>query len=819
MEKQSKLKLEERKSIRLPATSKPISGFRRGAEQWREEAHLRGYDVIANADAAGTLPRNTEQNPKGFAEAVITRSGARARDEPVIQEVTTEGVVDQPAVDGEEQVDEEILMESLPAKVHQRRSPASTAQAEKQAKPPLRVYKPKFPYPGRLQMDRDKEQNAKFLELLKQLHLNVPFLEVLTQMPKYAKFLKDILTNKQKLAEVSYVPLSAGFSAILQSKLPEKMADPGSFMILCILVDDTVSHALADLRASINLMSYSVFSRLGLGEPRPTRMMSIQLADQSVKYPCGIVENMLVRIGKFFFLVDFVILDMNKDDSVLLILGRPFLATTQALIDVRDGKLVLRVGDENVTFDVRQSLKHPKSADDSLYFIDMIMTHLREFFNDICGGSTLDTQILDREIPEVEMVAITEQPSYADAESSSLDSDISTEIVRVDPKDRPSVKSPPSSLELKDLPTHLECAFLDEERKLPVIIASALTEGEMMKLLKVLRAHKEAIAWKIIDIKSVNPSFCTHKIIMEDDFITVVQLQRRLNPKMQEVVKKEIFKLLDAGIIFPISDSPWMLECLAGQQFYYFLDGFSGYFQIPITPDDQEKTIFTCPYGTFAYKRMPFGLCNAPATFQRYMVAIFHYMIEDSMEGADNVAAEHLSRLERAEVKDEVVELDDRFPTECLMFVKVQDAGYPWFADIANFLVHGSIPKKMSHQQKKKFFADVKFYIWDDPYLFRIGADQLRTKELHDRKLQGNKQFKCGDTVLLFNSRLKLISGKLKSRWYGPYTVKEVFPYGAVEIEDKNGSFKVNGQRLKHYISEKVEEREGVVLRLTAFDA
>ncbi|XP_076921175.1 uncharacterized protein LOC143582519 [Bidens hawaiensis] len=305
-----------------------------------------------------TLPSNTEQNPRGFAKAVITRSGAGARDEPVIQEVTTEGVVDQPAVDVEEQVDEEIQMESLPAKVHQRRSPSSTAQAEKQAKSPLRVFKPKLPYLGRLQMDRDEEQNAKFLELLKQLHLNVPFLEALTQMPKYAKFHKDILTNKQKLVKVSSVPLSAGCSAVLQSKLPKKMADPGSFTIPCILGDDTVSHALADLGASINLMSYSVFSRLGLGEPRPTRM-SIQLADRSVKYLRGIVENMLVRIGKFIFPVDFVILDMNEDDSVPLILGRPFLATVQALIDVCDGKLILRVGDENVTFDVRQSLKHP----------------------------------------------------------------------------------------------------------------------------------------------------------------------------------------------------------------------------------------------------------------------------------------------------------------------------------------------------------------------------------------------------------------------------------------------------------------------------
>ncbi|KAC9709418.1 hypothetical protein E3N88_45354 [Mikania micrantha] len=192
-----------------------------------------------------------------------------------------------------------------------------------------------------------------------------------------------------------------------------------------------------------------------------------------------------------------------------------------------------------------------------------------------------------------------------------------------------------------------------------------------------------------MDIKGIHPSFCTHRILMEEDYKPVVQPQRRLNPNMSEVAKKEVLKLLDAGLIYPISDSAWvspvqvvpkkggmtvivnekkelipsrtitgwrvcidyrrlndatrkdhfplpfidqMLERLSGQQFYYFLDGFSGYFQIPIAREDQEKTTFTYPYGTFAYRRMPFGLCNAPATFQRCMVAIFQDMIKTSME-------------------------------------------------------------------------------------------------------------------------------------------------------------------------------------------
>ncbi|GKE84999.1 putative nucleotidyltransferase, ribonuclease H, partial [Tanacetum coccineum] len=253
---------------------------------------------------------------------------------------------------------------------------------------------------------------------------------------------------------------------------------------------------------------------------------------------------------------------------------------------------------------------------------------------------------------------------------------------------KPSATEPPK-LELKELPEHLEYAFLQGDDQLPVVISSALSAHEKTKLLEVLKNHKGAIAWSIADIKGIDSSFCTHKILMEDEFKPTIQPQRRVNPNIKEVVKKEVIKLLDAGLIYPISDSPWvspvqvvpkkggmtmvkneknelipqrtvtgwrvcidyrklndatrkdhfplpfidqMLEQLAGHEYYCFLDGFSRYFQIPIAPEDQEKTTFTCPYGTFAYKRMSFGLCNALATFQCCMMAIFHELIKESME-------------------------------------------------------------------------------------------------------------------------------------------------------------------------------------------
>nr|GFA97041.1 reverse transcriptase domain-containing protein [Tanacetum cinerariifolium] len=230
----------------------------------------------------------------------------------------------------------------------------------------------------------------------------------------------------------------------------------------------------------------------------------------------------------------------------------------------------------------------------------------------------------------------------------------------VEPKNQ-SFEDEQPKVELKELPPHLEYAFLGDNGKWPVIIANDLSSNEKTALINVLKTRKKAIAWKLTDIKDLDPEFRSHKILLEEDYPPKVQSQRRVNPKIHDVIKKEVEKLLDAGLIYPISDSPWvspihcvpkkggmtvikndenelvptrlvtgrrvwidyrklneatrkdhfplpfmdqMLERLAGNEYYCFLDGFSGYFQILIDPKDREKTTFTCPYGTFAYKRM-----------------------------------------------------------------------------------------------------------------------------------------------------------------------------------------------------------------------
>ncbi|GJW14801.1 reverse transcriptase domain-containing protein [Tanacetum coccineum] len=210
---------------------------------------------------------------------------------------------------------------------------------------------------------------------------------------------------------------------------------------------------------------------------------------------------------------------------------------------------------------------------------------------------------------------------------------------------------------LKELPSNLEYASLEDNHEFPVA-----------------------------DIKGISPLFCTHKILMEDNFKPVVQPQRRLNPKVQDVVKAEIVKLLNAGLIYAIFDSSWMLKRLSGNEYYCFLDGLSGYFQIPLALEDQEKTTFTCMYETFTYRRMPFGLCNALATFQRCMPTIFYDMCKDFME----VFMDDFSIFEK--LNEEAIR--DSFPDEHLMAIHVREPkADPWYADYANFLVSKIIPQ------------------------------------------------------------------------------------------------------------------------------
>nr|GEV44198.1 reverse transcriptase domain-containing protein [Tanacetum cinerariifolium] len=376
---------------------------------------------------------------------------------------------------------------------------------------------------------------------------------------------RSLLTNKDKLFELAKIPLNENCSAMLLKKLPEKLEDPDKFLIPCDFPGMDVCHALADLGASINLMPFSIWKKLSLPELTPTRM-TLELADRSITRPKGFVEDVSVKVGKFHFPTDFVVVNFEADPWVPLILGRSFLRTGRALIDVYGEQITLQVNDEAVTFNINQITRYSSTYDDlSVNRIDIIDVAREEYAQEILGFSNNSSG--GNPTSTSEPILFDFSPSLTSFEGSDFileeieaylkDDSISPEIDHVDFKAKSSIQEP-SKLELKDLPSHLEYDYLEGVDKLPVIIAKDLKDNEKEALLKVLKSHKRAIAWKITDIKGIDLRFCTHKVLMEEDYKPAVQIQRRVNPKIHEVIKKEVIKLLDAGMIYLISDSPWV---------------------------------------------------------------------------------------------------------------------------------------------------------------------------------------------------------------------------------------------------------------------
>ena len=215
-----------------------------------------------------------------------------------------------------------------------------------------------------------EEQFSKFMEVLKQLTVTFPFTDALTQMPSYAKFLKEVLLNKRSLKECKKVQLNLECSAVVSRELPPKLGDPGKFTIPCNIGKATIKKALCDLGASVSLMPYTVFQRIGVGELKPTRM-TLQLADTSTRKPLGIVEDVPVQVGRFFVPADFVVVDMKEDKDVPIILGRPFLRTARAIFDTYEGTLTMNIGGEKVQFRIDKAMKYQDIHEDD-YEVDMI---------------------------------------------------------------------------------------------------------------------------------------------------------------------------------------------------------------------------------------------------------------------------------------------------------------------------------------------------------------------------------------------------------------------------------------------------------------
>ncbi|CAH9141668.1 unnamed protein product [Cuscuta epithymum] len=645
------------------------------------ENQIANQASTSSTKVTGKLPACPE-NPREQMNVVTTRSGKQHQSLPLSNdeqehEVLEEGIVQQQKGGNN---NNEHDVGTMP------KSTDDHEGSKKQRESPVRKYIPPVPYPNRLKKANMEERRTKFLNVIKQLDISIPLLDAITEIPSYAKFLKDILTKKKE--NPATVAMSQECSAIIQNKITPKLCDPGSFSIPCTIGGSKVNKALCDLGASVSLIPYSLCQKLHLGDPKPTTM-ALQLADRSVKYPIGILEDVPVKIDKYYIPGDFVVLDMEEDARVPVILGRPFLATAGAIINVKKGTLILEIGDDKIEFNVRELSKDTPCVLDG-YYADVIDSCTTNTFDESYSLSkdpmeyTIRESIADEQANEMVNLCLEMLQNI----SLPMPKALKFEVLNLEDQSL-NVKGKAPEVELKPLPSTLKYAFLGPDSTYPVIVNADLDLQQVERLLQVLRSHRRVIGYTIDDIVGIKASYCMHRIYLEDDHKPSIEHQRRLNPNMKDVVKKEILKLLSSGIIFPISDSKWvspihvvpkkggitvvkndkneliptrivtgwrmcidyrklnkatrkdhfplpfidqLLERMAKHKYFCFLDGFSGFFQIPIHPDDQEMTTFTCPYGTFAYRRMPFGLCNAPGTFQRCMLAIFSDLVEEIME-------------------------------------------------------------------------------------------------------------------------------------------------------------------------------------------
>nr|GFB12632.1 reverse transcriptase domain-containing protein [Tanacetum cinerariifolium] len=504
-----------------------------------------------------TLPSNTITNPKEELKGITTRSGVAYQGTtiPTPSKVVKQGT--KPVV-----------------------APVSASMPN---------LKSSIPYSLRRDNERRHDQANKqieeFYKIFKDMSSEISFTDALILMPKFASTLKALIGNKENLSEM------------VRTLMNEH----------CRRMDECL--ALADLGASINLMPLSMWEALLLPELTLT-CLTLELTDRSVSKPISIAKDVSFKVSVFHFPDDFVVVDFEPDPRVPLILGRYFLKTGRALIDVHKGELTLRIGNEAITYNLDQTVRYSANYNQmTANKINVIDMACEEYSQEVLGFS--DVTISGNPTPRDDPIVSTMSPTLTPFKDSDFllfeeaDAFLSLEDDPNSPKINPfyydpegdillleailnskplpplpnhkqympsfkkelkvceakTVKYPvdePPEVELKDLPPHLEYAFLEGDNKLPVIIAKELRDEEKSALIMVLKSHKQTIAWKLSDIHGINLEFYTHKILMEEDYKPAVQHQRRVNPKIHNVIKKEVEKLLDAGLIYPISDSPWV---------------------------------------------------------------------------------------------------------------------------------------------------------------------------------------------------------------------------------------------------------------------
>ena len=390
------------------------------------------------------------------------------------------------------------------------------------------------PFPQALRKKKNFINQTETLEVLQQVKVNIPLLDMIKQVPTYAKILKDLCTVKRGLNVNKKAFLTEQVSAIFECKTSVKYKDPGCPTISVNIGGITVEKALLDLGANVNFLPYSLYKQLGLGELKPTSI-TLSLADRSIKIPKGTIEDGLIQVDKFYYPVDFVVLDTKPvavgANHVPIILVRPFLATSNAIINCQNGVMQLTLGNMTLERSIfHLSKRHMHSEEDDCDEVCIIDTILEEQANEQKVQDVLTLELSERLGEQQEPQCMSLVQGYWRRK---------IEILPLLTGDEPKE---PQQLQLKPLPVELKYAFLEENRQCPVVISSLLTTSQEHNLLHLLKRNKQALGWEISDLKGINTTICTHHIYLEEESKAVKQPQRRLNPHLQEVVRIEVLE-------------------------------------------------------------------------------------------------------------------------------------------------------------------------------------------------------------------------------------------------------------------------------------
>nr|GEW85353.1 reverse transcriptase domain-containing protein [Tanacetum cinerariifolium] len=781
-------------------------------------------NTASSSLGTGSLPSNTVSNPREDLKVITTLS-----------DVTLAGPSAPPLPSKE--VDQELEMITDPVLTGSTNNvPPLVVQPSHASTSSTLISFPKMP-----EVTKDSEPT-----------FELSFVDALLHMPKFALMFKTLLKNKEKLFDLATTLVNENCSAVILKKLLEKLGDPGKFLIPCDFPEFNEGLALADLRASINLMPISIWRKLSFLELTSTQMILI-FVDRSTTRPAGIAKDVFVKVGKFHFLTDFVVVDCVFDPLVPLILGRPFLRTRRALIDIYGEELTLHAceeyGEEFLGY-----FDNSKS-DNPTIISDLIIAFSSPYLTPFEGGNFI--------LEEIEACLTSKSiPLRIDDIDLDLEGDIRLleELLNNDPSLSPLHLKELNVEELKPL------NLLSMNHRNSSLRNYQLKDEEKSALLKVLKSHKRAIAWKISDIKGIDPRFY---ILMEDDFKPTVQHQRKVHVAIfHDMIKKTIEVFMDDFSIFGDSfssclsyldkmlqrceDSNLVLnweKChfmvkegivlghkisksgikvdrakvdviaklphptsVKGVQsflghagsYHRFIQDFSKIARpmthlleketpfifskeciesfntlkkklteapILVAPDWDLPFKIMCDASDYAvgavlgqqktkhfqpihyasktmtdaqahYTTMEKELLTVVYAFEKFrpylwilLLQEFNVIIRDN-KGAENLAADHLSRLENPHQDElEKKEITETFPLETLGMIAFRgDSSTPWFADFVNYHAWNFIVKGMSSQQKKKFFEDVKHYFWDDPYLFKICADQVIRRCVHGQE-------------------------------------------------------------------------------------